>query len=166
MTELFWRPLTSLDLPAVEAIGAAVHPGLFEAPAVLAERLRLYPHGMHLLDADGEPGGYVISHPWRLFCPPALNSLLGTLPHDADTYYIHDLALLPGLRGSGAGGRIVRDLLVHAGREDFATASIVAVSGSQAFWERQGFSPRHRPELAAKLLSYQPQACYMVRPLP
>jgi GNAT superfamily N-acetyltransferase len=164
-TSAAWRPLTPADLPAVEAIAADVHPDFFEEPAVFAERQRLYPDGTHILEAGGAPCGYVLSHPWRAASLPALNALLGTLPDDADSYYLHDLALLPRARGTGAAGRIVADLVAHARAEGFASMSLVAVNASQAFWERQGFAVKESPALASKLDSYEPSARFMVRSL-
>ena len=58
---MHWRALTTLDLPAVEAIAAAVHPDFPEDAAVFAERQRLYPDGARLLELDGEPSGYILS---------------------------------------------------------------------------------------------------------
>lgn len=163
--KIHWRPLTPSDLPAVEAIAASVHPDFFEEPAIFAERQALYPAGTWLLEVDNTPAGYMLSHPWRLGTLPALNSLLGTVPPDADTYYLHDLALLPLARGTGAAGAVVRILTGHAQKAGFATMSLVTVNGSRGFWEKQGFAARDVPALAEKLESYETAARYMVKPL-
>ena len=160
-----WRPLAPADLPAVETIAAKVHPDFFESPEVFAERRALYPKGTLLLDVDDKPAGYVLSHPWHFRSLPALNSLLGAIPRDADTYYIHDLALLPRARGTGAAGAIVQRLTDWAGNEGFPTMSLVAVNGSVGFWEKQGFVPIDAPELAEKLASYEDAARFMVKTL-
>jgi ribosomal protein S18 acetylase RimI-like enzyme len=160
-----WRALTGYDLGAVEAIAAEVHPSFYEAPEVLAERQRLYRNGAYLLEIGERPAGYVLSHPWRLGSLPALNSLLGELPAGSDTYYIHDLALLPVARRIGAASFIVDALAKHAAAHGFATMSLVAVNASQGFWERHGFAVEDRPELAEKLKSYEDTARLMVRRL-
>jgi GNAT superfamily N-acetyltransferase len=157
--------MTTLDLPAVEAVAAIVHPGFFERPEVFAERLALYPDGVRLLELDGAACGYVLSHPWQLDAPPALDSLLGALPAAADTYYLHDLALLPAARGTGAATRLVGDLTQHARHRGFQSMSLIAVNGSLGFWQRQGFMPVDAPALAAKLGSYEDAARLMVKPL-
>ena len=125
-----WRLLGNRDLPQVQAIAAEVHPGLFEDAEVFAERLRLYPLGARLLDVEGRASGYVISHPWRLESLPLLNSLLGALPASANTYFVHDLALLPHMRGTGAAALIVNDIVAHARKEAFSAVSLAAVNGS------------------------------------
>ena len=165
MNAMHWRAMTTLDLPAVEAIAAAVHPAFPEDVAVFAERLRLYPDGTLLFELDGTPAGYVLSHPWRYKSLPALNSLLGAIPDDADTYYLHDLALLPSARGTGAAAMIVGNILRHARAAGFPTASLVAVNGSLPFWYKHGFREVAAPELAEKLESYEQAARLMARRL-
>lgn len=160
-----WRALTGYDMAAVEAIAAQVHPGFYEAPEVLAERQRLYHNGTYLLEVGERPAGYVLSHPWRLGQLPALNTLLGAIPADADTYYIHDLALLPLARRIGAASFILEALAKHATVQGYTTMSLVAVNASAPFWERHGFVGDDRPELADKLASYEADARYMVRRL-
>ena len=160
-----WRSLTGYDMPAVEQIAATVHPGFFESLEVLAERQRLYFHGTYLLEVNERPAGYVLSHPWRFGDLPQLNTLLGDLPADADTYYIHDLALLPVARRIGAASFITEALAKHARAHGFPTMSLVAVNGSQGFWERHDFTVEDRPDLNEKLRSYTDAARLMVRRL-
>lgn len=160
-----WRPMTAAGLAAVQALAAAIHPGLFEAPEVLAERQALYGAGCFLLAAEEGPVGYVLSHPWRADALPALNTRLGAIPADADTYYLHDLALLPGARGRGAAGRIIAALAAHAVAAGFGDMRLVAIGGSSGFWHKHGFETRATPGSAAKLRSYGSGASLMVRPL-
>ncbi len=162
---MHWRAMTTFDLPAVEIIAARVHPSFPEDMAVFAERQLLYPDGTRLLELDGVPSGYILSHPWHFGALPELNSLLGVIPDDADTYYLHDLALLPSARGTGAAAMIVGDILRHARAAGFATASLVAVNGSLPFWYKHGFREVAAPELAGKLASYEQAARLMAKPL-
>lgn len=160
-----WRAMTGYDLSAVESIAAAVHPSFFEAPEVLAERQRLYRNGAYLLEIGERPAGYVLSHPWTFGSFPELNTLLGELPAGSDTYYLHDLALLPVARRIGAASFIVDALGKHAAAHGFPSMSLVAVNGSQSFWQRHGFVVEDRRDLAQKLASYEEAARLMVRRL-
>lgn len=155
--------MTTFDLPDVEAIAARVHPAFPEDMAVFAERQLLYPEGTRLLELGGVPSGYILSHPWRFGALPALNSLLGAIPRDADTYYLHDLALLPVARGTGAAAMIVGDILRHARAAGFPSVSLVAVNGSLPFWYKHGFREVAAPELIDKLGSYEQAARLMVK---
>lgn len=160
-----WRALTPADLLTVETIAGEVHPDFPEDGPVFAERQRLYPQGAFILEIKGEPAGYVLSHPWHFRKLPPLNALLGEIPEDASTYYVHDIALMPEARGSGAAGAMVLDLIEHARDAGFASMSLVAVNGSIPFWLRYGFSLSEAPELTDKLKSYEGAARLMVRGL-
>ncbi|MCP9626431.1 GNAT family N-acetyltransferase [Rhodopseudomonas palustris] len=165
---LHWRPMTAIDLVAVNAIAAAVHVDYPEDAAVFAERLALHPQGCYVLGAadssDAGLAGYIISHPWRLGEPPALNALLGAVPSPASTYYIHDIALLPRARGSGATDAVLATLLPHAATIA-DNVSLVAVGGTVPFWRRHKFASRDSSALTRKLASYGTDASYMTRPL-
>ncbi|MDB5587528.1 MAG: family N-acetyltransferase [Devosia sp.] len=162
---IHWRALSTLDLPAVEAIAAVVHPAFPEDTAIFAERQRLYPDGARFLELGGVPSGYIISHPWTFKSLPALNARLGAIPPHASTYYLHDLALLNKARGTGAAAMIVGDIINHARAQGFPNLSLVAVNSSQPFWHKHGFRVVDVPELKEKLASYEAAARFMVKPL-
>jgi GNAT superfamily N-acetyltransferase len=158
-----WRRMTPADLSAVNAIAAVVHAAYPEDAAVFAERLALHPGGCFVLETASGLGGYLISHPWHFKQPPALNALLGRIPQPASTYYLHDIALLPEARGSGAAATILSTLEQHA-VETADNISLVAVGGTVRFWQRLGFEPIDSKELSQKLASYGADARYMGRP--
>lgn len=162
-----WLRMTKADLPQVNAIAARVHPDYPEDAAVFAERLALYPQGCHVLeDEAGVLDGYVISHPWHDAGPPALNSLLHRLPPAPTAYYIHDIALLPAARGSGAAEAIVTALIEQARQRGLSSVALVAVNGSEAFWQKYGFQSVHNEGIAAKARSYGAGTCFMRLTLP
>ena len=160
-----WRPMTAEDLPAVCAIADRIHLSYPEDDTVFIERHRLYPAGCAALELDGRTAGYAVTHPWRYAEPPALNVMLGALPQQATTYYIHDIALLPETRGSGAGSAIVEAVIAQAEKAGVSNLSLVAVNKSVPFWSRFGFEMTDEPELRAKLLTYDADARFMVRQL-
>ncbi|HEY4205007.1 MAG TPA: GNAT family N-acetyltransferase [Xanthobacteraceae bacterium] len=153
------------DLPGVLAVADEVHPAFPEDAAVFEERLRLYPAGCLAFSQGERVAGYVVSHPWHADDPPPLNRWLGTLPPQPATYYIHDIALLPELRGTGAAALAVALLLARAQKEKLATASLVAVNESGGFWARHGFRSVTDAVLASKLRGYGTAAAFMVRQL-
>ena len=153
------------DLARVQALADTIHVSHPEDPEVLAERQRLYPQGCLMLDEGEDSIGYTLTHPWRFGEPPPLNRLLGALPADATTYYIHDIALLPAARGKGYAAQAADRLVAHAREQGFDNLSLVAVNKSQAFWEKTDFRVIVVPGLEAKLASYGPDAVLMVRDL-
>jgi GNAT superfamily N-acetyltransferase len=157
--------MTPADLPEVQILADRIHVDHPEDFEVLAERQRLYPPGCFMLVEDEQAIGYTLTHPWRMGEPPPLNELLGGLPADATTYYIHDVALVPATRGRGAAVRLAHMLIAHAREAGLSNLSLVAVNGSQAFWEKVGFRVLTIAGLEAKLASYGPDAALMVHDL-
>jgi GNAT superfamily N-acetyltransferase len=159
-----WRPMTAGDLGAVSRIAAAVHPLFPEEDAVFAERLALAPAGCLVLEAPAGPVGYAIGHPWLRRDFPPLDTLIGALPAEAGAFYIHDVALLPQARGTGAAGAVARRLIGLAADLGLGELSLVAVNGSAPFWSRQGFADATDAGLRARLGGYGADALFMSRP--
>ena len=135
-----WRPMQASDVAAITAISDAVHGIYTEPAAVYAERLALYPEGSFVLEVDGQVSGFLVTHPWRGGTSPALGAMLGAIPADADTYYLHDIALLPAARGTGAGREGLALTIAAARAGGLAEVSLVAVNGADRFWAAQGFA--------------------------
>ncbi|MHC0614549.1 GNAT family N-acetyltransferase [Komagataeibacter oboediens] len=161
-----WRPMQAHDLPAVMALATAMHPGCPERADVLDERRRLCPSGCLILpDAQGRPGGYVLSHPWRAACPPTLDTYLHRLPGQADCWYLHDIAITPSLRGHGAMHAALRILTRHALNHGMNQITLMAAEGARPVWTHMGFTPMHGipPDITA---TYGADACPMHRAIP
>lgn len=160
-----WRAMAAADLPAVLAVADVVHPGFPERPEVFAERLALFAEGCHVLAHGDRVLGYIVSHPWFAGSPVPLDTLVERLPAREQTRYLHDIALMPEARGAGLAVRGVSRVIRDAYRAGVATASLVAVNGSGAFWARQGFVPVEDPAVRRKLAPYGDDAAFMVRDL-
>src|SRR5690606_13930431 len=107
---------------------------------IYAERLARYAAGCLVLDRGAAITGYLVSHPWRRGDPPALGQPLGGIPGDADTYYLHDIALLPAERGAGAGRRALDILARQAALGGFTDITLMAVNGADRYWAARGFA--------------------------
>ncbi|WP_448191975.1 GNAT family N-acetyltransferase [Azospirillum sp. sgz301742] len=156
-----WRPMAPADLDTVLAVASAVHPGYPEAPAVFAERLKLYPAGCRMAEVAGVVVGYAVMHPGRLGSPPALDSLLGELPESADCLYLHDVALLPGARGSGLGVAAVGCASDLAVRDGVGWLALTSTPEARGYWERRGFAATAGQPV--ELASYGGGMTYMTR---
>lgn len=155
--------MTAGDLAAVKTIADLIHVNHPEDMPVFAERLALYPAGCHVAEAEARLIGYALSHPWRYGEPPPLDTPLGAIPADATTFYLHDVALLTEGRGKGLAGAIVDHLARHAATAGFNNLSLVAVNGSQGFWEKCGFRTAMTDALRTKLATYGSDALLMRR---
>jgi ribosomal protein S18 acetylase RimI-like enzyme len=138
------RPMRPDDLPALDGIAAEAHPDYPEDADVCAERLKLYPQGCFVVEG-AEILGYAISHPWTHGAPPPLNSILGALPAQPTTYYLHDVALRRSAHGRGLAKILIEQIVATAKAEGFRNLSLVSVNGSVAFWTKIGFRPTTTP---------------------
>ena len=157
-----WRNTTFDDIEDILAVADKIHPELPESESIFVERVKLFPKGCLTLVEDGQICGYAVSHPIRNGQPPALNSLLGEIAPDADQYYIHDVAVLPSIRGRGLAAQAVNRLL-EIGRR-YPTTCLVSVYGTTSFWGRFGFiSEAVDTALSEKLRNYGEDAVYLAR---
>lgn len=132
--------MAAADLSAVAAISASVH-GRFGEPAeVYANRLSLWPTGCFVWQWNDAIAGFLVAHPWYRATSPALGALLSAIPHDADSFYLHDIALLPDTRGRGAGQTAMRLVIDMARGAKCRDIMLVAVNGAEHFWQAQGFA--------------------------
>lgn len=160
-----WRRMAWADLVSVQFIGDLVHPTYHEDPKVIAERLQLYPAGCFVLECGPATQGYAVGHPWLFGCPPALNTQLQALPAHPDTFYIHDVALMPEVRRSHFGRMVVQLLVSQAELGGFNNMSLVAVGGSLCFWKKNGFRVIEGEAIRAALSTYGEGAAFMTRSL-
>jgi ribosomal protein S18 acetylase RimI-like enzyme len=160
-----WRPLSVDDIASLVQVADRVHPDLPESNEVFAERATLFPQGcLGLFDEASELRGYIVSHPIRYREPPTLDQLLGGIAPDADQYYIHDLAILPEMRGSGLAHECLNKLLETVAKR-YATTGLVSVYGTAGFWGRYEFAtPKVIDELLKKKATgYGKDAVYLER---
>lgn len=159
-----WRRTLPEDIPAIGQLSRRLLGPYAEQDFVFEERLGLCGEGCLTLSDGVSVGGYVVSHPWRRASPPALNILLGELPNDADCWYLHDVAVDPAFRGSGAVAAIVGEIAALARGKGIATLALVAVGGAASYWSRLGFADVTTDALRTKLDGYGADAAYMERP--
>lgn len=164
-----WRPAGADDIPVIARISSVALAGYPEDEAIFVEMLGLSPDGCFVLEMEGAVSGYLIGHPWMRAAPPPLNTGLGSLPDAPDSWYLHDLSLLPSARGFGAARQAVALAASVARRRGLTNISLVAVNNAAGFWRSQGFAPPDDPRgdtgMAASLASYGSDAVYMERAL-
>ena len=161
-------PLHAGDLPAVMRIQAQCYTAIVpESLASMSAKQQHAPHTCHAAWRRGALVGYLLSLPVRGLALPALDSRACTIDPAADALYLHDLALAPAARGSGAGQALVARALAVGAQRGLRRALLVAIQGSAPYWARQGFEPLAppTPDVRAKLASYGADARLMQRPL-
>ncbi len=158
-----WRSASADDVAAIHAIGASIHRELPERPEIFTEKFRLFPSGTRVLTRAGLIVGYGMTHPWRLYAIPPLNTFLKALPAQPDGMLIHGVAVLPDARGHGAAEQFVRFADDAARSRGIAALALVSVYDTYPLWMRCGFTIAERPHLSDALRTYGGNACYMVR---
>lgn len=156
----FLRLLGVADVPALLAVQAACYGSdLLEGRAVYEQRLSAAPpSSLGVFDAQGCLLAYLAACPSVEGAITPLHAPFVT-PPQADTFYLHDLAVHPAQAGQGLAQRLLSAAWSLAHRLGLPQAALVSVQGSRGFWQRQGFSADPRCDSA--LVSYGPGAVYM-----
>jgi N-acetylglutamate synthase-like GNAT family acetyltransferase len=162
------REMTRQDVAEVDRIQRDVYdPSLCETVAVLTDKIRYFPHGCWLCEADTVVVGYMISHPSSLSAPPALNTVFSPNAEAHDCYFIHDIAVQRSCWSRGVGTLLLEQAVRIAMEHGFTTMALVAVQNAQRYWQRFGFQPITDGAEAMRSIreSYGDAACYMSRSL-
>jgi len=131
------RPLTREDLPQVLLVQENCYSrSLLEDAETFACKLLLFPEGCLGVFEDGELVAYVFSHPWSLGEVVPLHEPPDALPGTADCVYIHDIAVRRSWRNRGIADRLLARLFDLARSYRFVKLALVAVNGSERYWER------------------------------
>lgn len=163
--ELQCRAMTHADLPHVLALQHICYQPDFHEPLDAFEsKLRAAPDTCWVISAGhASVQAYLVSLPVADEAYPVLHASqcdASTLP---DELYLHDMAISPTLRGSGASRRLLQMAIEQAHSMGLQRLSLIAVQNSASFWMRQGFHARQptSPQVADKLASFGSDAMLM-----
>jgi hypothetical protein len=120
---------------------------------------------MHLTVGYVSRGTYGLSHPWMLNSIPPLDTFLKQMPTHPNCLYVHDVAVLPKIRGHASAGLYIERMVECAQRIRVEFLALVSVYDTHPLWKKYGFKIMNDPLLDPKLQSYGPTAKYMVRDL-
>ncbi|WP_051933268.1 GNAT family N-acetyltransferase [Massilia sp. BSC265] len=158
------RAMRPDDLDAILAVQAACYPpAMQEAAEVLLARMRAAGETCVIVE-DGEGlCGYLFACPSRRGHVTPLGAEFDAAP-DADTLYLHDLALAPRAHGRGLARWLVGHLLAQAREQGLNASALVSVQDTAGFWTALGYEAAGTscPEARAALASYAGGARYMV----
>lgn len=161
------RPLTAQDLPGLLAVQRACYgEGYIESAAVYARRLASPAQCSWVLEHAGRICAYLAAY-------DASEGKVTPLHGDfdaadpPDTLYLHDMAVLPEFSGQGLAQALLEPLWRGAPARGLTRSALVAVQGSQGFWERRGYAVRPLEDAVQRqrLAAYGEGAVYMLRTL-
>ena len=151
------------DLPALLDIQRACYPGGFlESAATFTQRLQSPGNLSCAAEKGGVVCAYLAAYRSRRGKVTPLDGGFDTVAQ-ADTLYLHDLAVAPHATGQGLAQRLVAHLWARAADEGLVASALVSVQGSQPFWERLGYRVQtlDDPVQQQNLATYGADACYM-----
>ncbi len=159
------RLMSATDLPSVLAIQDACYMEQFrESRTSLYAKLLASPSTCFVASLAGDSVGYLFALPGESSNPPAWNAATCHLPGSPDCLYLHDLAVLPGARRTGAGRALVGEFMNRLRASSTGRACLIAVQNSMSYWARHGFRPVPLSgALKARLSTYGDQVVYMER---
>ena len=157
------RPMLPADLHAVLAIQAACYTQIEpESKRSFDAKLAAAPASCFIASSGQQAIGYLVALPWDFSNPPTLNQGSCVLPTAPDCLYLHDLAVAPAARATGAGRALVGAFFAHLQALQLPRASLIAIQDSAPYWRRHGFEAVIIEEsLQARLASYGEDVQYM-----
>lgn len=169
MSNLIFRTMTAADLPQVLNIQHTCYAPAFHEPLeAFASKREAAPDTCWVAATPrGELQAYLVSLPIDPSHYPALHATHWSAPRQASELYLHDMAILPTLRGQGAGHTLLGLALGHARQHKMSQLSLIAVQASETYWCTHGFASAlpGNPDMAHKLHSFGSDARLMVRHL-
>lgn len=163
------RLITPADLPAVITIQDSCYSdALFEAPELLNQRVTAQPQSCWLAENNAKHVlAYLLSYPAMIGDIAPLGSPFKQVVN-ANTLYLHDMAVDNRARGLGLAQQLLQQALRFAAERGLTNLALVAVQGAVPYWQRYGFTAvavTNKQGLQA-LHSYTgQQAVYMQKPL-
>jgi len=134
------RMLHLEDLPTVLAVQRECYcDQLIENGSTFELKIRKCARGCLGLQRDARIGGYVFCQPWWLGEALPLDDTAPALPDACDCLYIHDLAVIPAWRGTGAAKELLDGVFALAAEMRLRKFGLVAVQSSERFWAGWGF---------------------------
>lgn len=129
------------DMGRVMLIQAACYGGdIPESRDSLSAKLAASPASCFVAVDSDDVVAYLIALPWVSRVPPSLNAPDCELPVDPDCVYLHDLSVLPSIRGRGIASLLIEHFFVYCRQSVMGKASLVAVQNSADFWRGFGFN--------------------------
>ena len=161
------RLIEAADLPALMRIQAEAYmEEMQESAEVMAARMAQVANTTWVVELAGEISAYLLAYLSRAGQVTPWGSEFAHQP-EADTFYVHDLAISRRAQGLKLGPWLIEQVLHQARSRGLGRAALVSVQGTEGFWARLGFTPVSSlsPEQQANLRSYSGAAIYMERPL-
>ncbi len=158
------REAKKADFNEIFNIQKSAYKKFSETKEAIESRLKLSDKTCFVAFSKKEIIGYLLAHPWKANSIPAFNSVLPALPDNADSFYIHDLAILKKNRKAGIGEALINKGLDCAVRLDFIRINLLAINDyAKNFYKKLCFKVKRITDKNSitNLIAYGENAEYM-----
>jgi ribosomal protein S18 acetylase RimI-like enzyme len=157
------RPMGMADLSYVLEIQAVCYTEIVpESLESFVAKLMAAPASCFIATIEKRTVGYLVAVPSNFAHPPLLDQTYCRLPAQPDCLHLHDLAVMPAARATGAGRLLVDAFFTHLRESELPRASLIAIQDSAPYWQRHGFQAVSLGDLLqTKLASYGQNVQYM-----
>jgi predicted N-acetyltransferase YhbS len=126
--------------PDIEAIQNVCYPPVAqESLAALMSHWRVAPHLCFVAIKEEAIADYLLAHPSPRRAILPLGEVYEGLPNGCDSVFVHDLAILPAMRGYKLATLLVQEVLQVSQNQGYEHFSLISVQGTAKFWQRFGF---------------------------
>ncbi|ACE84453.1 GNAT family N-acetyltransferase [Cellvibrio japonicus] len=157
------RLMTPADLIAVIQIQAEAYVDeMLESQEVIAARLANVADTSWVVECAGQVCAYLVAYLSQANSVTPWGSEFAHKP-DADTFYLHDLAVSHRAKGLRMGPWLIAGVFDQMRERGLRRAALVSVQDSQGFWSKLGFRvvDQLAPEQVRHLQTYTGPAVYM-----
>jgi len=133
-----------------------------ESPQSFIAKLDATPNTCFIALLANVPAGYLVAVPVKDGHPPPLNDSSYSVPQAANALYLHDLAVHPSARGTGAADALIAAYFKALQESQVQIGCLTAVNTSSSYWEHFGFrAAAPAEESSGRMVSYGEGALYM-----
>ncbi len=139
MSAVICRTMQWQDLADVIRIQAEAYiDEILETDEVIQARFEQTPDTSWVVEREGIVCGYLVGYHSTMGDVTPWGAEFEHKPN-ANTLYLHDLAISSSAKGFGLGPLVVNHALAEARARQFGHVALVSVQNSKNFWEKQGF---------------------------
>ena len=160
------RLATLKDVPAIHGIQEESYsPSMQEKKDVILQRMQQAPLTCWVAEDAAGACAYLFAYPSRLGAVTPLDG--GFLVADnADTLYLHDLAVMQRMAGRGVGKALIQLAMDFTRAQRLSYSALVSVQDSYPYWSKLGYvAAKPMPDYEDCLSAYPDEAIYMVKSL-
>lgn len=141
------RELTEADLEDLLLVQRAAYGDIYiESKEIFHTKLIVSKETCLAGIKENRLAGYCIGFNWQSGLPVPLHSDIREIPHQENSYYLHDIAIHPDFEGQGLAKQFLEKSIEIAKQRGFKSVELTAVQKAATYWQKFGFRPMAQAE--------------------